>query len=791
MSLALASAAGAVTPVRTFALPPAPLDRALNSFAIQAGVSIGRRPGLRCRQTEVGLHGSYGIASALAILLRDSGCGYVLIDPVTILLVAAPGSTAIPKSAASRPAPPAPLVVADEISVVGSREPAPIALSPYAVSRVSAETLDRLGLSDLNGAGPLVAGMTTTNLGAGRDKIFLRGLSDGVLTGRTQSTVGLYLDEVALTYNAPDPDLRLTDMESVEVLRGPQGALYGSGSIAGVIQLRTRKPELERFSAALSAEAGGTQNGGPGGAVDAVVNLPLVQDLLAVRLVAYADDAGGYIDDANSGRDNVNSTRRRGVRLTALARLGRGWSLTLSGVTQAINSADSQYDTAGLPLYERNVALAEPHDNDFGELSAVVEKVQGTIRLRSTTALIAHQIDSRYDASASLGLLAPGAVGPAAFEDNDHKRLLSQEFTAASTSSARLQWLAGASYLRDAEHARSLLHNDAALPLYLEDRSTLVRAYAVFGEATLSPTSRLHLTLGARLSSTETSVSGRITASDGARLINTARTDTRLAPKAVVSFDLNDETVLYAQGAEGYRGGGVNTSGLAGQVFAAPGRGPQPNLYYAGDELVNYEVGLKAGLWDGRLNLRAAAFFDRWSRLQTNQLLPSGLGYVANIGVAGNRGIEVEATARANEALELGANLTLNDPELSQPDPTFGGGRDIPLPGVSRVSAGASVLQRFALPFQLKGDAVFEAAYVGRSRVSVDASTNAAMGGYATARLSVGAAKDHWKVRLVLDNLADRAANTFAFGNPFSIRTQGQITPLRPRSLTLRLSAGF
>jgi outer membrane receptor protein involved in Fe transport len=336
-----------------------------------------------------------------------------------------------------------------------------------------------------------------------------------------------------------------------------------------------------------------------------------------------------------------------------------------------------------------------------------------------------------------------------------------------------------------------LLQNAGPSPLYLEDRATLVRTYAGFGEATLSPISRLHFTLGARWSWSDTSVLGQVTAQDGIRTTNTARTDSRLAPKAVVSFDLNQSTVLYGQASEGYRGGGVNTSGLASQVFAATGHGTQPNLYYEGDELVNYEFGVKSGLWDGRLRLRAAAFFDRWSRLQTNQLLPSGLGYVANIGVAGNYGIEIEAAARPNENLELGANLTLNDPELGQPDPTFGGGRDIPLPGVSRVSAGASALQRFALPYDLKGDAAFEAAYVGRSRVSVDATTNAAMGGYTTARLSVGVARDHWKVRLVLDNLADRAANTFAFGNPFSIRTQGQITPLRPRSLTLRLSASF
>ncbi len=120
------------------------------------------------------------------------------------------------------------------------------------MTAVTGDRIGRSGVTGMQGLDSLVSGMTVTNLGPGRNKILLRGISDGVFTGLTQSTVGLYLDLTPITYSAPDPDLKLIDIDRVEVLRGPQGTLYGTGPIGGVVRIVTRRPELGREDLAVA-----------------------------------------------------------------------------------------------------------------------------------------------------------------------------------------------------------------------------------------------------------------------------------------------------------------------------------------------------------------------------------------------------------------------------------------------------------------------------------------------------------------------------------------------------------
>jgi outer membrane receptor protein involved in Fe transport len=180
-----------------------------------------------------------------------------------------------------------------------------------------------------------------TNFGPGRDKILLRGLSDGVFTGRTQSTVSLYLDDVPLTYNAPDPDLRLIDVDAVEVLRGPQGVLYGAGSIGGVVHIITHKPDLDTYSGSLSLTGILTKSGVPSTILKGMANMPLLPGRLGLRVVAYRETDGGYINDPVLHRTDVNQTSRTGARALVLLQLSRDWKATLGGVYQSINSAET------------------------------------------------------------------------------------------------------------------------------------------------------------------------------------------------------------------------------------------------------------------------------------------------------------------------------------------------------------------------------------------------------------------------------------------------------------------
>src|SRR6201999_4194793 len=155
----------------------------------------------------------------------------------------------------------------EELVVTSEKRPEPLLGSAFAVSALSRDEIQRLGGRSFCHLALQLARETVTNLGSGRNKIFVRGLSDGSFTGKTQSTVGLYLDDVPITYNAPDPDLRLVDIDRVEVLRGPQGTLYGSGSMGGIVRIVTARPDTTGFSAQTSAEGMLTQHGEPSSGV--------------------------------------------------------------------------------------------------------------------------------------------------------------------------------------------------------------------------------------------------------------------------------------------------------------------------------------------------------------------------------------------------------------------------------------------------------------------------------------------------------------------------------------------
>jgi iron complex outermembrane receptor protein len=779
--------------IYTFNIPRQTLASALITLALEGDISISRPPGLTCRGQNLGLIGRYTIAKALETLLKNSGCTFVMADARTVKIVAAvkvPPSRSAPKGREPDPASPT------EVVVTASRRSEAIDRSPFDVTRVGGDELLDGQVTDIGDLASMVAGMTVTNLGPGRDKILLRGLSDGIFTGRTQSTVGLYLDDVPLTYNAPNPDLRMIDIEAVEVLRGPQGALYGAGSIGGVVHILTRQPDLEAYSGSLDATASITEGGGPSTAVDGVVNLPLVQDRLGLRIVAYRELDGGYIDDEALKLSNVNETTRTGARVLALLQLGGNWKATLGGIYQALNSADSQYGTEGIGTFSRANLVREPQDNDFNELSLVIEGGQNGWRFKSSTARVHHQITSQYDASDSLALFAPGLTGAAPFTELDHKSILSQEFTLASDTTNAVQWLVGVFASDDEENSASRL-TDLSGPvpptevLYSEDRSDTIDEYAAYGEFTFSPLPKVFLTIGGRLFRSEASTRSTVANPTLMRSVNAQINDQGVAPKAVARYQFTSRAMIYAQATEGYRGGGLNTSGVLGQTFGTVASGVQPFQKFSGDELWNYEIGAKLTTFGSKLSVRAAAFYDSWQNIQSDQILPSGLPFTANVGDGLNEGLEIEALFQPSPRLFVRGNAVFNDPELIARAPSFASVAEARLPGIARSSLGIEGDYHRPLNGGVVAFANLRASYVGRSTTSFDAATIATMGDYFTETLSAGLGFGSWRLGFFVDNPGNTVGNTFAYGNPFSIRTVKQITPLTPRTVGMSLRAAF
>jgi len=649
------------------------------------------------------------------------------------------------------------------------------------------------GIGDLAG---WAAGLTATNLGPGSDKIIIRGLSDGGLTGHTQSTVGIYLDDVRLTYNAPDPDLRLTDIDRLEVLQGPQGTLYGSGSIAGVVHIVTRQPDLGRYSGEISVTGSGTERGDPSGVVEGVANIPVVPGRLAVRAVAYQEHDGGYIDDVALGRSGTNSTDRTGFRLAAALTLNGDWSASFGVTHQTLASADSQYTVARYGAFGRGVLLQEPHSNDFDDVYFTLEGDLAPGRLKNTVSLVRHAVDTRYDASTALPLFADTPAAPAAYNEDDRIVSVVDEASLASAGSSRFQWLLGGFLSSGRQTLDSAIvtlpSSQAGQVVYQENRTDTIEELAVYGEASYDVTPKLVMGAGARANLTQVSTTSLVRAplTGESAPFHGALSNVEWAPKLSARYQISERSMLYLLASEGSRGGGFNTGGPIGGPFSGPGGSSEPFRRFSGDELWNIEAGAKTRAFSDHLDLRATAFYAIWDNIQSDELLPSGLPYTANIGDGHNVGLELEM-AYAIGGLELRLASLVDAPELTHNDTPFPSVLHSGLPGVPRGSVGATLHYERRVSDSLRPFFDANVDYVGQSRLTFDARTTRKMGDYTIMKLTAGADMRTWRLASFIDNPLAVTGDTFAYGNPFTLRRSHQITPLRPRTAGLELTRSF
>lgn len=794
VSLIAGSAHAASTaPLVRVRIPAKPVRTALIDLALQTELSLGGDLDA-CMGDAPALAGRMPLDMALRKLLAHSGCDFVLPDPSTIVVrKGAPQPVAAPVRPAPRPAhveaPPTSLALG-EIVITAQRVPNLPGRTPYGISVVSGDVLDREAVTSLGALSSQVAGMTVTNLGPGRDKILLRGLSDGAFTGQTQSMVALYLDDVPITYNAPDPDLRLADIERVEVMRGPQGTLYGGGSLGGVLRIATRRPDLDNYEASALVGVSSTAHGrGFGTELEAMANVPFSPGVAAVRAVVWRDTQPGYIDDPALGLKGVNASERDGIRVTLATALTSNWQANANVTLQSIQNDDTQYGLRRLGPRLRDNRVREPHDNDFARTSFTLNGEGGWGRLTASVARLSHDFDSRYDASSAAAVYGL-PVGPAVLDEAKAIDLTIGEATYASPQSLRLRGLIGVFASTGEVDLDTALgaFPSSGTPAYAEHRSDKINETAVYGELTFDLTKRLSATAGLRWFDYRFDTDSRVTQPGGERLFEGSDDAEGLSPKVLVSFTANPDMLIYAQAAEGYRPGGYNTSGRLGQVFDAA---RTPRRRYEADELWNYEIGVKARWLDDRIQTRLAIFYATWEAVQSDQYLADGTAYTANIGNGENRGIEAEAAWRVSDRLDLRAAALLNDPEINRPNATFGSNRNVGLPGVSRTSASMGfdyhrqVLNGRTLRVQ------GQAAYVGESNITFASDRIHKMGEFLSLTGGVSLETPTWTATATIDNPLDAHANSFAFGNPFLISRDRVVTPPRPRTLSLRLSARF
>ena len=588
---------------------------------------------------------------------------------------------------------------------------------PFSIAAPTEQALQLRGADNIETIAANVAGFSVQNLGPGQSQVAMRGASSGQIARDqpgVKEQVGAYLDDSPVSLSLFTPDIDLFDVNRVEVLRGPQGTLFGAGSLAGTVRYISNQPELGVSS--TFGEVGGHWVGGgsPGSTAKIGLNAPLGQRA-AARLVGYSNHMGGWMDAVQPDfrvNDDVNSSDRTGVRAALRLEPNDRFSITPRIFYQrvqadgwnridAFNILANPYTTTRRPvrLGERQLftQINEPYTDDF-VLGDVNWKYKfGGATLTSITSYTHRHILVVRDATALTGSVMGGTLGlsdrvytlDAPLDDSTRSNVWTQELRLTGAS-RKLRWLVGGFYgdsKRDyGQNVRpvgvdSLAAAEGFAPkgwsrgslgagidvLFFSRLHYDLEQYAAFGEATLSATDRLDVTAGLRYYNfTE----DRTLIFDGAFAVPTAdtgKTDASgVAPRFMVSYKASDAVTFNAQASRGFRLGGVNDPLNAPLCAAADLSTFGPLAGSWKDETAwNYEVGAKSQFPRGKGSLNVSAFYMDIRDLQLTVTAGScSSRLILNADKARSVGAEVELTVSPDEHLDFSLSGGLNNSKL-------------------------------------------------------------------------------------------------------------------------------
>lgn len=665
------------------------------------------------------------------------------------------------------PAPP------EEIIVTASKQNVAPADYPGAFSVTSFDEAQSLHLGSRGSEALLreLPNLASTNLGSGRNKIFVRGIADSSFNGQLQSTVSQYFGESRLTYSAPDPDLALYDVKKVEVVEGPQGALYGAGSLGGVIRIMPRLPVLGELAASGTAAIGLTGNRlGADGAI--VANIP-IGERAAARLVGYRIIRPGYIDDVRRGLSDVNRTSVLGVRANFRMEFNDGLSIDAGIVSQDTGSEDGQYTDGSEPsALTRRSSVAQPFDNDYRLMFGTLRAELGFAKLVSNTSYTIHPIDTVFDATPAEG------QAPMVFEEAMRVKLLTHETRISGSTDWISNWISGFSLAHNINRIDRFLGPVDALATISNVQSETLDA-ALFGEATLPLWRNVSLTGGGRLSFFTRF--DEFNTQSGSPPADPSRPEIRFLPTAALSWKPWSGTIGYLRYQEGFRPGAQQ---LTGGDQAAVTR-------FQPDTVRTSEIGMRFGTDAGsRLSGGLSYAYSRWKRVQADLVTSAGFPYVANLGSAQVHYISANLAWQPIPELSFELSGFHAASHLDRPAPEFQGEVEGNLPNVA--DGGWRLTGRFE-PWIADTKITVDGSigYIGTSYLGVSAPFDIAQGDYLETAVGARAEFGRWGLSLDIENLLDSRANRFSFGNPFSVADGNQRTPLRPRTIRIGLDAGF
>jgi outer membrane receptor protein involved in Fe transport len=687
---------------------------------------------------------------------------------------------------------------------------------PVPVTAVTSESLIESGQLSVEDYYTRVPGLNYSVSGeGGQSTIAIRGITTG---SDTNPTVGIVIDDipygstiaVGTGYGVSVADIDPGDLERVEVLRGPQGTLYGASSMGGLLKFVTKDPSTESFSGRVQLGSSSVRGGNDFGySARGSMNVPL-SDTLAVRASAYTLEEPGWVDNVETGKRDFNTRESDGGRLSALWRASESFTLKLSALiqdTSRIGTNESDISLGREQFRQRFLPGTGGYDRNVQAYSATMIAKLGDVELTSLTGYsddeLATKTDLTYAIPALMALPQLFFGVDRMFSDNQiETKKLSQELRASMPLGDRVQWLVGGFYTD--EDIRMTGTNYAAddggavhgLVFQLNYGPQTYKELSAFTTFTVQLADHFDVQLGARYSDTKQTSLG---VWRGPQSLLVFGADPRALPRETANdhattylftprWKINDDTMLYARLASGYRPGGPNNGcGHTG----VPCR-------FDSDTTRNYDLGLKGNIADGLLAYDAAVYFIQWDDIQIPGLYsPDFLfSYTANVSQAQSEGVELSLELRPVDGVRVGAWGAYNDAKLTADFPAdqiFLVGRDGDrVPYSARVSG--NVYADYQFPFiGSNGSASVGASlsYVGDRMGSFESMFDVRQRypSYTQLDLTAGVQYDSWAVRLFANNVTDKRA--ILRGGTDSQFSANFITYIQPRTIGLSLSKTF
>jgi iron complex outermembrane recepter protein len=708
----------------------------------------------------------------------------------------------------------------EEVVVTAEKREERLQDVPVPVTAISADTLvesNQLRIQDYYSSVP---GINVSPMGLHSvQTLSMRGITTGSFGN--SPVAGITIDDVPLGSSTSvgggvvAPDIDPSDLSRIEVLRGPQGTLYGASSLGGLLKFVTADPSTEGLSARIQAGTEAVHNGdGAGYSFRGSINAPL-NDTLAVRLSGFTREDPGYVDNPIYNLRDVNEIHARGGQLSALWRPTDTFSLKLSALYQDqnaggssdINVANSGY--VGPPLGD----LQQTYFPGIGKNERKVEAYSATARLKfggaDLTSVTGYNVVSYFDTfdfSYALGAFAnslfPPADGGPIYEHGITNKF-TQELRLAMPLGSRIDWLLGGYYTHESSryfetiYATDIATGNNLGVLYLTPSaptdSNIFEEYAAFTDLTFHITDQFDIQIGARESHIKQSTANLVGTGPlvgGVAITNpTATSYSPFTYLFTPEYKFSKDLMVYSRLASGYRAGGGGSQGPTATCVV--------NHFpcsYNPDKTYNYEVGIKGDTLDRMLTFDASVFYIDWKDIQVAAVSQGLYGYISNGGKAKSQGAELSLDIRPLDQLTLSARFAYTDAVLTENFPGFPNGSVYGasgnrLPDTSRFTAYFAAERSFTLSSSLTALLGADVRYVGDHMGQFNSTPERQyFPPYAQTDAHVGLIYDTWSATLFVNNVTDRRgllAGGLGTYPPFAF------TVIQPRTVGLTLSKTF